>query len=76
SSLVVTLITNKYYRYMKLALVCYVELLKYAMSTRKDQTLAQYYPDYKRQISTLENGIIINFSEMKYNWAIRNDRDA
>ncbi|EJG0777159.1 alpha-glucosidase, partial [Vibrio parahaemolyticus] len=76
SSLVETLITNKTDRDMNLALEWDGELVKYALSTRKDQTVAQYYPDYKRQISTIENGIKINFSEMKDNWAIRNDRDA
>ncbi|MGF1786674.1 alpha-glucosidase [Photobacterium swingsii] len=78
SSLVETKITNLTTNDMDLSLEWDGELVKYARSGEKyeNKTVAEYYPEYKRQISAIDNGIKINFGDMKNNWAIRSDADA
>ncbi len=82
TSLVETKITNLTSNDLDLELSWDGELLQNAYEKPNDnggvttQTIAEMYPDYKRTISATDNGIKINFSDMKENWAIRNDSDA
>jgi len=82
TSLVETKITNLTSNDLDLELSWDGELLQNAYEKPNDnggvttQTIAEMYPEYKRTISATDNGIKINFSDMKDNWAIRNDSDA
>lgn len=78
TSLVETKITNLTSDAMHLELTWQGELLQKARSTEghSEKTVDEYYPDYHRQISTIDNGVKINFGDMKGNWAIRNDADS
>lgn len=76
TSLLETKITNLTDDDMQLALSWNGELVENARSDQADKTVDEMYPQYQRKISPINNGIKINFGEMKDNWAIRNDADA
>ncbi|QUM75551.1 alpha-glucosidase [Moritella sp. 24] len=78
TSLVETKITNLTDEDLSLAVAWGGELVQKARSTEGYETKSvdEYYPGYNRQMSTIDNGIKINFGEMKNNWAIMNDGDA
>ena len=78
TSLVETKITNLTSENLNLKVSWSGELVKKARSTEGHETKSvdEYYPDYNRKISAIDDGIKINFGEMKNNWAIMNDDDA
>ncbi|BAJ03369.1 alpha-glucosidase [Shewanella violacea] len=76
SSLLETKITNLTEQDMDLKLVWNGDLLQKANSSDETSLVDTAYPQYQREISAIHNGIKINFGDMKYNWAIRNDADA
>lgn len=78
TSLVETKITNLTDDNLNLKVSWSGALVQNARSTEghESKSVAEYYPDYNRKISAIDNGIKINFAEMKDNWAIMNDADA
>ncbi|MEH6453738.1 MAG: alpha-glucosidase [Psychromonas sp.] len=78
TSLVETKITNLTGNNLNLKVSWSGELVQKARSTEghEEKSVDEYYPDYNRKISTIDDGIKINFGEMKDNWAIMNDADA
>ena len=78
TSLVETKITNLTDENLNLKVLWAGELIKKARSTEghESKSVDEYYPNYNRKISAIENGVKINFGEMKNNWAIMNDADA
>ncbi|WP_022942919.1 alpha-glucosidase [Psychromonas hadalis] len=78
TSLVETKITNLTANNLNLKVSWSGQLVQNARSTEghENKSVDEYYPEYNRKISAIDNGIKINFGEMKNNWAIMNDGDA